>query len=97
MAPFFWTRIYLFESDAAKQRFWDDPDRYAPILSGNDPVEFAEGRRLVAGSRRHGVFFRNQIYLFTSEESLDRFWNSPQRYADAAHPAMRNAQQGQRR
>lgn len=90
-------RLYLFANEAEKQRFWQDPDRYAPILSGNDPVEFAEGGHVVPGNRKHGVFFRNQIYLFTTEESLERFWNSPQRYADVAQQAMRRAQERQRR
>ncbi len=86
-------RTYLFASADAKGRFWDDPDRYAPILSGNDPVEFAEGGGLVAGSRRHGVFFRNQVYLFTDEDSLQRFWSSPQHFADIAQRAMNRARQ----
>jgi protein disulfide-isomerase len=81
--------VYLFTSESEKQRFWQDPDRYAPILSGNDPVVFAEEGQIVAGNRRHGVFFRNQIFLFASEENLQRFWNAPQRYADVAYQAMR--------
>lgn len=81
-------RLYLFAGDGEKQRFSRDPDRFAPILSGNDPVEFSESGRLTPGKRRHGVFFRNRIYLFASEESLERFWTSPQRYADTAREAM---------
>lgn len=81
--------VYLFTSEAEKQRFWQDPDRFAPILSGNDPVAFADGGQLIPGSRRHGVFFRNQIFLFSSEETLQRFWSAPQRYADVAYQAMR--------
>ena len=89
-------RLYLFATDAQKQTFWQDPDRYAPILSGNDAVTYAETGKVVQGSRRHGVFFRNQIFLFTSEESLQRFWNSPQRYADIAVQAMARASAGGR-
>jgi protein disulfide-isomerase len=89
--------VYLFVSEAEKQRFWQDPDRYAPILSGNDPVVFAEGGKLISGSRRHGVFFRNQIFLFSSEENLQRFWSAPQRYADVAYQAMRHTNDTQRR
>ncbi len=90
-------QLYLFTSEAQKQQFWKDPDLYAPILSGNDPVAFAESGQSVAGSRRHGVFFRNQIYLFTSEQSLEKFWASPGRYADIAHQAMRGDAGPQRR
>lgn len=89
--------VYLFTTEAEKQRFWQDPDRYAPILSGNDPVAFAEAGQLLMGSRRHGVFFRNQIFMFSSEENLQRFWTSPQRYADVAYQAMRRTRDAQRR
>ena len=89
-------RLYLFASEAEKQTFWQDPDRFAPILSGNDPVEFAESGRIVQGSRKHGVFYRNQIFLFTSEDSLQRFWGSPKRYADVAVAAMARASEGGR-
>jgi protein disulfide-isomerase len=85
-------RLYLFASEAEKQRFWADPDRFAPMLSGNDPVEFVEHGRLVPGHRRHGVFYRNQIYLFVSEASLQAFWNNPQRYSDVSQQAMRRVQ-----
>lgn len=88
-------KLYLFAGEAEKQRFWQDPDRYAPVLSGNDPVELAETGRVIEGNRRHGVFFRNQVYLFSSEAALERFWSSPQQYADFAMQAMR--QQGMRR
>lgn len=90
-------QLYLFTSEAQKQQFWKDPDLYAPILSGSDPVAFAESGQSIAGSRRHGVFFRNQIYLFTSEQSLEKFWAAPQRYADIAHQAMRGDAGQQRR
>jgi protein disulfide-isomerase len=85
-------RLYLFAGDAEKQRFWADPDRFAPMLSGNDPVEFVENGRLVPGHRRHGVFYRNQIYLFVSEASLQQFWNNPQRYSEVSQQAMRSVQ-----
>jgi len=90
-------RLYLFATEAAKHAFWQDPDRFAPILSGNDPVKFAESGQVAPGSRKHGVFFRDQIYLFVSEESLERFWNSPQRYSDIALQAMRRASENIRR
>ncbi|MCA9269205.1 MAG: DUF3508 domain-containing protein, partial [Planctomycetales bacterium] len=82
-------RLYLFASEADKEKFWTNPDHYSPVLSGNDPVEFVESGRLVPGDRRHGVFYRDRVYLFTNEASLQRFWSSPQRYADHALQAMR--------
>ena len=89
-------RLYLFATDAQKKTFWQDPDRYAPILSGNDAVVYAESGKVMQGNRRHGVFYRNQIFLFTDEETLQRFWSSPQRYADVAVQAMARASAGGR-
>jgi len=81
-------RTYQFASEAAQQRFLADPDKYSPVLSGYDPVIFLEGRKLVPGERKHGVFFKKHIFLFSSEESLSRFWDAPQGYSAAAQQAM---------
>ena len=88
--------LYLFASETEKQKFWKDPDMFAPILGGHDPVAYVETGRLIPGNRRHGVFFRNQVYLFTSEDSLQQFWNAPERYAEVALQAMRRDGQGVR-
>lgn len=74
-------RIYLFATPEAKQKFWDNPDRYAPVASGVDPVLAIEQGRDVPGQRAHGVFFENRIYLFADEASLDKFRQAPDRYA----------------
>jgi hypothetical protein len=71
---------YLFAGPAEQQRFYQDPDRYSPALSGMDPVKFVESRQLVPGKRSHGVVFEDRIYLFQDEPSLQRFADSPQRY-----------------
>jgi YHS domain-containing protein len=81
-------RTYLFAGPAEQQRFLADPDRYAPVLSGYDPVRYAEQAQLVEGKRQHGVFFRNQVYLFSDEAALQRFWESPQRYAASVQQAV---------
>ena len=84
-------RTYLFAGSGEQQRFLSNPDFYAPMLSGSDPVEYIERGNLVTGTRQHGVFYRQQVYLFSSEETLDRFWKSPERYHAAAYQAMRQA------
>ena len=56
----------------------------APVLSGYDPVMFAERGTLENGKRAHGIFFRQRVYLFADENSLQRFWANPERYAGAA-------------
>ena len=84
-------RTYLFASPDSQQRFLANPDFYAPMLSGNDPVEYIDRGNLVGGTRRHGIFYRQQVYLFTSEETLNHFWKSPERYHGAAYQALRQA------
>ena len=84
-------RTYLFVGSGEQQRFLSNPDFYAPMLSGSDPVEYIERGNVVTGKRQHGVFYRQQVYLFSSEETLDRFWKSPERYHAAAYQAMRQA------
>jgi YHS domain-containing protein/thiol-disulfide isomerase/thioredoxin len=74
-------RTYLFASPEAKQKFWQNPDRYAPVASGLDPVLAIEQGQEVPGQRAHGVFFEDRIYLFANEQSLEAFKQNPDRYA----------------
>jgi len=84
-------RTYLFAGPEQQQQFLADPDRYSPTLSGDDPVVALEGRLAVAGRREHGVTYQQRIYLFSSEESLKRFWENPNRYASEVQQAMRSS------
>ncbi|MGI8980246.1 MAG: thioredoxin family protein [Pirellulaceae bacterium] len=85
-------RTYLFVSAAEQQRFLADPDAYSPILSGADPVIFAERGQLVDGSRNFGVSLpnggRSEMYFFATPESRDLFEKNPRQYAIHAHQAM---------
>ena len=75
--------VYLFTGAAEQQRFLADPDRYSPVCSGLDVVLFVDRGEQKAGSREHGVFFGDRVYLFSSEESLRQFSSAPHRYASA--------------
>lgn len=76
-------RTYLFASGDKAARFFQEPDRYAPVLSGDDVVAAVDESHAVTGKREHGAFFGGRVYLFSSEETLQRFENNPNRYADA--------------
>jgi len=82
-------RTYLFSGPEQAQRFWANPDRYAPVNSGYDVVLFLEEGQRVAGRRRYGVFFGEQIYLFANEATRERFERNPHRYASLLEQAMR--------
>jgi thiol-disulfide isomerase/thioredoxin/YHS domain-containing protein len=75
-------RTYLFAGPEERRRFMANPDHYAPALSGDDVVLSLDHGRRVPGFRQHGVFFRNRVYLFASEQSLSVFAQGPDRYAD---------------
>ncbi|WP_186767709.1 thioredoxin family protein [Blastopirellula retiformator] len=87
-------RVYLFASDVQQRKFLASPDRFSPVLSGNDPVAYIEQGRLVDGNRSHGLTYNGVLYLFSSEDNLKTFWSAPQRYAAQVQQAMlRNSQQ----
>jgi len=81
------SKTYLFTSPQAQQQFLASPDRFAPILSGFDPVRYAETGQLVDGKREHGVFFQNRIFLFADEVALDRFSKQTDFYMDRVRQA----------
>jgi YHS domain-containing protein len=63
-------RTYLFSSEQAKRSFFEQPDKYAPAISGYDPVILLDENRLVEGRRSSGVYYKNGVYLFSSEATL---------------------------
>lgn len=86
-------RTYLFTSAEQQQKFLANPDAYAPVLSGCDPVLYAERGQLVDGKRAYGLVTPDKhIYLFADETSRSRFEQSPAGYSAAVQQAMaRNA------
>ena len=73
-------RTYLFAGDQAQKVFLSDPDRYAPALSGDDPVLAIDSGKAVPGQRRYGVTYQSRMYLFSSPESRSTFASNPQRF-----------------
>ena len=84
-------RTYLFTSAVEQQQFLANPDRFTPALSGWDLVRYAETGELVEGKREHGVFYRDRIYLFGDEASLQRFGARPDYYVAVLDQAMRQS------
>ena len=82
-------RTYLFAGPEEQRRFFSDPDRYSPVISGNDIVLATEQGQAVPGKREHGVFFGNRMYLFSSEATLEKFARNPHVFANQAMGALR--------
>jgi len=73
-------RTYLFAGPEQQQAFLADPDRYAPALSGDDPVLAFENGRSEPGRRAYGVSYQSRMYLFSSPETRAAFTADPDRF-----------------
>ncbi|MHB8902201.1 MAG: thioredoxin family protein [Thermoguttaceae bacterium] len=73
-------RTYLFAGPAEQQAFFDNPNFYAPVLSGNDAVLQVEQGRPVPGAREFGARWRDRVYLFSTRESFEKFQSNPAFY-----------------
>lgn len=80
-------QLYLFSGPEQQQQFLQNPDDYSPALAGNDAVIALEQNRLTAGSRQHGLFCGKSVYLFSSEETLQRFQADWTRYVQGIRQA----------
>lgn len=90
-------RTYQFSSAEAADAFRNNPKRYAPLLSGYDPVKFAEQRVEVPGKREHGISYGNRVILFADEASLARFSQNPTYYFEQAMQAITALEQSMSR
>jgi len=81
-------QLYLFSSEEAQAKFWGDPDRFSPVMSGYDIVQYLDDQRLQLGTRQFGSYYRNKYYLFASETTLLKFESAPDYYADKANLAI---------
>jgi protein disulfide-isomerase len=81
-------RLYMFAGERERNVFSGNPDDYSPVLAGVDPVHLAASGEPVEGKRTHGVVYRKRVYLFSSEENLQRFWQNPERFAAPIRQAM---------
>ena len=77
-------RTYLFASEANRNEFLKSPLKYSPALAGADPVVAVEERRIQPGLREHAVDFEGRFYMFSSEESLNKFWTDAKTYSQGA-------------
>jgi thiol-disulfide isomerase/thioredoxin/YHS domain-containing protein len=77
-------RLYLFAGATEQTSFLADPDRFAPVASGDDPVLALDQGRQVPGRREFGVMYGGRFYLFASESTLTQFAKNPERYTAEA-------------
>ena len=73
-------RTYYFSSADSKAAFDENPQHYAPIASGQDVVLNKE-KVTKEGSLDHAVWFKDRLYLFTSQKTLEQFVATPKEFA----------------
>lgn len=73
-------RTYYFSTDEAKTTFEERPEHYAPISGGQDVVLLKE-KVTKEGSLDHAVWFKDRLYFFTSQKTLEQFVATPKEFA----------------
>ncbi len=84
-------RTYLFSGAAERDKFLASTqasDSYSPVFSGNDPVRLLDDQVEEPGSRKYGFQYRNAFYLFSSQETMEKFARQPDRYSERVYQAM---------
>jgi YHS domain-containing protein len=71
---------YRLSGDEQRKRFLANPERYAPMFSGEDPVLIVDGQRHVRGQTDYCVAYNGRLYMFSGAATLARFQTDPQRY-----------------
>jgi len=74
-------RTYLLSGPRQKQRFLTNPDRYCPVLGGDDPVMLVDEGRRVEGDLDYAVICEDRLYLFSGPYPRARFRQNPRRYS----------------
>lgn len=66
-------RVYYLASKDCQRKFLETPDRYAPVLSGYDLVQFLQTGTLKEGLREYGCWYKGRVYMFCSEANRAYF------------------------
>ena len=76
---------YYLVDEEERRLFQSNPRKYAPRLTGCDPVIMTETDQAIAGNTQYGAFFDSGLYLFASLESREQFKKFPLRYTRIQH------------
>ncbi len=78
-ASLFKGRTYYLSSADAKATFDEQPEQYAPMAGGNDVV-LLKTKVTKEGSLDFAVWYKDRLYLFTSQKSLEQFIATPSEF-----------------
>ena len=72
---------YNFSSAEALEKFKAEPEKYVPAAAGQDVVLAANEGTNREGSLDRAVWYRNRLYLFSTQQSHEEFIASPDKFA----------------
>ncbi len=73
-------RTYYFSTADAKSAFDENAEHYAPVAGGNDVV-LQKTKVTKEGSLDFAVWYKDRLYLFTSQKTLEQFVATPIEFA----------------
>lgn len=76
-SAYFANREYKFSSAQALEKFLATPEKYAPAQDGRDVIHYALTGENVEGLLDYAVWYKGQLYLFTSVETMETFMAAP--------------------
>lgn len=74
--------MYYFSSAVAKLKFDQQPEKYAPAAGGHDVVINKTNAGQVPGSLDHAVWFRDRLFLFSSQANKAAFVADPSQFIE---------------
>ncbi|MEX2287427.1 MAG: hypothetical protein WD648_10080 [Planctomycetaceae bacterium] len=75
---------YYFSSAKSKAKFAENPVKYLPAAGGADVVVLTHTNQAVPGTLEYSLWFRERLFMFSSNESRQTFIRNPQQYLAAA-------------
>ncbi len=75
-------QLYWFVGQRERAIFQSNPRRYAPALSGDCVVTFAQDGERVPGDPQYGILHKRRLYFFKSHAYQELFRANPDEYAD---------------
>ena len=72
-------RVILLSSAKARATFTAQPEAYLPAADGMDLVS-VDQRRPRLGTLDYATWYRERLYLFTTQSNLVEFREQPERY-----------------
>ncbi|MBN2296391.1 MAG: hypothetical protein JXM70_28440 [Pirellulales bacterium] len=80
-------RTYHMCGPQQHRAFRSNPERYAPVNAGNDPVLSFEENARKAGRTESCAVFEGRLYMFVNAQTMARFQADPKRYTRALQRA----------